>query len=121
MRWMFAALAMSSVVLTACQPTCQSSCTRFYSDEECGAGPAGQPTEEAIQTCISVCQEALQVPGEDVDSNDRRFNPDFVAQTNESHTLTTEREAAAWMDCVWSFEDDQCFERLDAQYCVKIF
>lgn len=120
MRMVIASLA-ATILLAGCQPTCQSTCVHFYSDEECGAGPEGKPTEDAIQECIAVCQDALNVPGEEVDPRDRRYNPEFTAPLEQSHTLSNEKEAAAWMDCVWSFPDDECHDRLDAQYCVKIF
>jgi hypothetical protein len=118
-----ALLLLASTALTACGPTCQSSCRRFYGSDagECGASPEGLPAEEAIEGCIDICQDALQVTGEPVDPNDPRFNPNFIAPLNQQATLSNEQEAAAWMDCVWSFSDDECFEKLDDQYCVKIF
>lgn len=104
----------------ACQPTCQSTCRHFYDPIECDASPAGLSAEEAIESCIDVCQSALQIAGT-VEEDDRRFDPDFIAPLNQSSTLANEAEAAAWMDCVWSFSDDQCDSRLQDQYCVKIF
>lgn len=120
-RVMWGALLAMVTFASACGPTCQSTCRRFYEDEQCNAGPAGLATEEAIGQCQDICQDALQVAGPDVEPGDRRFNPDFVAPLNQSSTLETEREAAAWMDCVWSFSDEECPSRLDDAYCAKIF
>jgi hypothetical protein len=116
-----AAGLIAAIFLAGCQPTCSSTCTRFYAETECGAGPEGLPTEDAIQECVAICQEAVTLPGPEVVENDRRFNPDFTAPLDQSHTLDDEREASAWMDCVWSFTDEECHDRLDAQYCAKIF
>jgi hypothetical protein len=114
-------LAVTLLALEACKPTCQSTCRRFYDPTECNATPQGVASEEAIEGCIDVCQDALQITGPEVDPDDRRFNPDFIAPLNQTSTLASEREAAAWMDCVWSFSDDECESRLGDQYCVKIF
>jgi hypothetical protein len=122
-RWT-AALALLTVLSTACgQPTCLSTCRRFYAPEPdgCGAAPDGLTTEDAIGQCTDICQAAIQIPGEPVDPNDRRFNPEVVAPLNETHALANEQEAAAWMDCVWTFDDETCPLKLDAQYCAKIF
>jgi len=114
-------LLLAPAALTACGPTCQSTCRRFYDPIECDATPRGLTSEEAIEQCISVCQNALQVTGPEVTADDRRFNPDFISPLNQSSTLSNEREAAAWMDCVWTFDDDECKTRLADQYCAKIF
>ena len=118
-----ALLLLVATQLMACGQTCQTTCRRFYADapDGCGAAPEGKPADEAIESCIEICQDALQVTGPPVDPNDARFNPNFISPLNQQATLSTEQEAAAWMDCVWSFEDDVCFEKLDDQYCVKIF
>ncbi|HMV66255.1 MAG TPA: hypothetical protein PKA64_05355 [Myxococcota bacterium] len=122
MRFVPALLVVASS-LAACNPTCQSSCRRFYADapDGCGAGPEGKPAAEAIDSCINICQDAMQITGEPVDPEDPRFNPLYVAPLNQQATLSNEQEAAAWMDCVWSFSDDECTSKLDDQYCVKIF
>lgn len=113
-------LATLTVLATACGPTCQSTCSRFYDETECAAGPEGIPTEDAIVQCINICQDALQVTGPEVSPSDRRFNPELTSPLNTSPTLENEREASAWMDCVWTFSDDECY-LLDQQYCAKIF
>ena len=91
-------LAVTLLALEACKPTCQSTCRRFYDPTECNATPQGVASEEAIEGCIDVCQDALQITGPEVDPDDRRFNPDFIAPLNQTSTLASEREAAAWMD-----------------------
>jgi len=112
---------LATLFASACGgETCQSSCLRFYEEEQCDAPPAGLSRSDAIDQCIDICQDALQVPGEPV-GDDRRFDPARTAGNTEDHVLDNEQEAAAWIDCVWSFTDDECPERLDDQYCIKIF
>lgn len=115
--WLLLAL---TALTTACSPTCQTTCQRFYDETECAAGPAGIPNDDAINSCLTICQDALQVTGEPVTTGDRRFDPQIISPGNISSTLENEQEAAAWMDCVASFADDECY-LLDQQYCVKIF
>lgn len=115
-----ASLLLAAVLTTACGPTCQSTCTRFYAETECNAPPRGISADEAIPSCITICQDALQIAGPEPSPTDRRFDPTLTAPLNESPTLENEREAAAWMDCVWTFTDDEC-ALLDQQYCAKIF
>lgn len=114
-------VASTALLASACGPTCQDSCRRFYDETECDAAPAGLAPEDAIAQCIDICQDALQETGPEVDPNDRRFNPELIVPASESPTLADEREAAAWMDCVWSFSDDECPTALEDQYCARIF
>lgn len=115
------ALLVAPALLAACGPTCQSTCRRFYEQEQCDALPEGLPREDAISQCYDICQDALQNTGPAITEGDRRFNPELVAPPNVVSTLETEQEVAAWVDCVWSFSDDECHDKLDDQYCVKIF
>ena len=124
MTRLVAVIGLATCLLsTACKPTCQDTCRHFYADapDGCGASPSGIPADEAISSCTEVCQNALQIPGEPVNPTDRRFDPERQALLSESNTLANEQEAAAWMDCVWTFSDEECPTRLDQQYCVKIF
>jgi hypothetical protein len=113
-------IAAVAMLASACGPTCQDTCRRFYDETECNAPPSGIPSDEAVSSCTQICQEALQVTGEDVAATDRRFDPEITAPLNASTTLANEQEAAAWMDCVGTFTDDECY-LLDDQYCAKIF
>jgi hypothetical protein len=116
-------LAAFSMFAMGCNPTCPDTCRRFYDETQCNAAPDGFSADDAIATCTKICQDALQVTGPDVDidsSKGRAFDPSRIAPLNESITLENERDAAAWMDCVASFSDDEC-SLLDQQYCVKIF
>ncbi|MGC6494047.1 MAG: hypothetical protein ACON5B_14520 [Myxococcota bacterium] len=117
----FALLVTASLMNTACGPTCAESCRRFYSEDQCDAAPVGKDANEAIAECTKQCQDALQVPGSPVSSNDARFNPNLRAPLNQSYELANEEEAAAWMDCVWSFSDEECPVELENQACVPIF
>jgi hypothetical protein len=116
-----ALLTTTALLSTACGPTCASSCRRFYDQEACNAGPEGLATEDAIAQCTDICHSALQLTGPEPAADDRRFNPEFIAPATQQTTLANEREAAAWMDCVWSFSDDECGDRLGDRYCALIF
>lgn len=131
MRVAVVPLSIALITLGACgdPKTCAASCDRFYAADQCDAAPAGIAQEEAIAGCTRECNAALQAPASDTDfdatdpwyENDRRFNPNFVAPLDKTHELTNDREAAAWIDCVWYFSDTECNEKLSAQYCAKIF
>lgn len=114
------ALVGLAAVLAGCGPTCQDSCRRMYAEDQCDAGTAGLSTETVIGECTRVCQSALQVPGPDVDAADRRFNPEVLVPAGSAPTLENERQAAAWMDCVWFYDDDECQTRLPDGYCLRV-
>jgi len=121
MRGIIAGLALA-VLGTGCQPTCQSTCNRYYSVDECDAKPAGIDEDEALQLCLQTCSDALDQPGPAPSPTDARFSPTNSAPPTRSPQIENELEAAAWMDCVWSFEDrDECQDKLNKQVCVQVF
>ncbi|MFM2162479.1 MAG: hypothetical protein RLZZ383_1991 [Pseudomonadota bacterium] len=107
----------------ACAPTCSATCRRFYAPppEGCDAPPESLTAEEAQAQCVAVCNTAMQIPGPAPSPTDRRFDPESIYLAGEVPTLANEKEAAAWIDCVWSFDDDVCHDKLDRQYCAKIY
>lgn len=120
----FALLAMvGSSVLVGCGPECRSTCERVYDDAQCGVTIAGADEGELIDDCERICNNALQVPGPAVDPSDRRFNPgaQVISSSAEDRELANENEAGAWIDCVWTFNDAECPDKLDDQYCISVF
>lgn len=121
MRGIIAGLALA-VLCTGCSPTCQSTCNRYYSVDECDAKPAGIEEDEALKACVEVCESAITQPGPAPSPTDPRFSGTASAPPTRSPQIDNELEAAAWMDCVWSFEDrDECKDKLDKQFCVQVF
>lgn len=114
-------ISVAGLLLSACGPTCQSSCRRMYAEAECD-GAAGQafPAEDFIEGCIEQCDQALGVPGT-VRSDTRFFDPDNVSPANQDFCLQNEAEAATWMDCVWSFSDEECDAMLQQPRCAWVF
>ncbi|MCB9680168.1 MAG: hypothetical protein H6733_01750 [Alphaproteobacteria bacterium] len=110
----------AAVFVAGCEPTCQGTCRRFYDEDQC-AGPTGGLERDAqIDACIVECSTALKTPGEAPLPTDGRFNPDIPAQPIKP-ALTNEQEAAAWMDCVWSFEDlETCRDGIDRGACAIV-
>lgn len=116
---MFIVLATTSLA-AGCGPTCQSTCRRMYGTNQCQVVLPFAPNADPVNDCTRICQGAMEVPGDPVERNDARFNP--LTQYNGSNTsLANEREAVAWMECVWSFDDAECDVRLQAQYCALIY
>lgn len=121
MRALFV-VCLASVAAAGCQPTCTSTCNRYYAAEECGARPVGLTEDVAIRGCVQVCNDAMQQPGPAPSANDRRFVPTNISDPTRSPQIVNEREAAAWMDCVWSFESrEECADALGQQRCVQVF
>lgn len=95
MRGLAALLVLLAAGSVACGENCQSSCQKIYDASECGVQIGGETAADLIDDCIDECQVALENTGPmgDYDPNSRRdpLNP---------KTLTNEKQAAAWMDCV---------------------
>lgn len=121
MRWIAPVGVGLMLSVQGCTPTCSTTCQHYYEADQCDAPPAGLAREDAIAQCTNVCQDALQQTGPAPDPTDPRFNPAVISPPTKSPQITNEREAAAWMDCVWSFADDVCPSRLGDQYCVRVF
>lgn len=119
MRWVLYA-AVVGVFGAGCKPTCVSTCNRYYAEEECDARPDGIPADEAIPSCITACEAAIDVPGPAPAATDPRFLG--TAPSPTAGELANEQEAAAWMDCVWSFATlEECREDLDRQFCMQVY
>ena len=119
-----ALLATVSFLATACGPTCQSTCERMYASTECDVAVPGLEAGTLISECTDICEDALKVTGPlSDDINDYRFDPTrrTPIASEEERTLANESESAAWMDCVWTFDDVTCPEQLGEQYCVWVY
>lgn len=120
------ALLAAPALLAACGPTCAQTCERYLAETECDAAPDAISVEEALAGCNAQCNRAMATPGPRPADGDPRFNPG-VAGTftgDPSNALRNDQEAAAWMDCVWSFTDlAECRRELssDVQACVPVF
>ncbi len=124
MRLAVAALLLSPLMLSACGPTCAETCRRYIAEDECDAGPSGKPIEEAIEGCVQQCNRAILTPGPAPTATDGRFNPNVATPTNipGEDVLRNDLEAAAWMDCVYSFADlAECRVELGKQACAPVF
>jgi hypothetical protein len=106
-----------STVLSACGPTCQSTCQKLYSESECNLQRPGKSQSELRNTCETYCETALMEPG-----GLNGYDPSLKKGSSKSVTLDTENQAAAWMYCV---EKTSC-ERLDYRsgqggYCPPVW
>lgn len=102
--WLAAAgLAWS---LTGCGPNCGETCFRMFDESECNVQPGGLTAADLIERCRSECEGALREVG-GMNGYDPR------ARQVNSFELSTEVQAAAWMECVWSFDDQECRTELD--------
>lgn len=95
-RWV---LAVGSVVAlgTGCGENCQSTCGRIYDQSECGISVSGVPSKTLRDSCTVDCENALDNAGEM-----GSYNPYNRANPVDPPALENERQAAEWMDCVWS-------------------
>jgi hypothetical protein len=118
MRTVLLLVATSALVVGCDMPTCQNTCRRFYAEDECNAPPAGRSRDEVITECIDACNEALEVPGPAPDPHDARFDPNKIPPPQKP-VLNNEKEVGAWMDCVWSFSDEECDEALQ-KHCARV-
>lgn len=108
----FGLLFAVATLASGCGPTCQSTCQRAYSPNECDIKiPGLDDWTEKYDDCVDDCQLALETPGQIGD-----YDPDVENNTGERVILENERQAAAWMDCV---EETSC-EKLSDGYCAPI-
>ena len=115
---------ISSTALIGCDlagPTCQSTCSRLYMEDECNIQRAGYPAPDGqtdlFNNCMDYCETALSEPGELGD-----YDPYSRAGSTQSIVLENEMQAAAWMDCV----DQMACDRLDTNtanggYCQPVW
>ncbi|MCB9666436.1 MAG: hypothetical protein H6732_20160 [Alphaproteobacteria bacterium] len=125
MRFAVSLALLSGVTLlsAACGPTCAQTCSRFYAEDQCDARPAGLSVQEAVNGCVEECSEALRTPGPDVNVRDPKWNPEvpYAGSASSAAILTSAREAAAWMDCVWTFQElGECREQLSLPMCARV-
>ena len=105
-------------------PDCNNTCQSLFSEgqvlawhdgesvdkQACGLEVPGRNTTELLTECVKECEGALDKPG-DVGSYD--YTSGDRPNSSDSIRLTTDLQAAAWMDCVW---ETSC-EYLDQGYC----
>lgn len=112
-------------LLAGCGPTCAQTCERYLAEAECDGAPDAISVEQALQGCNAQCNRAMATPGPAPAPDDGRFNPANPGSSglDPSDVLRNDQEAAAWMDCVWSFTDlEECRRELgERQSCVAVF
>lgn len=84
---------------SGCSKNCQNTCTRIYAESECHVVIPGITAENMQRECESACENALTKAGEM-----GPYNPYNKPNPENPPELTNERQAAAWMDCVWDVE-----------------
>ena len=97
MRLVLIAALGATSFLSACGPTCQSTCQKLYSEDECYIQRPGYQDDQAglVDNCMDYCQDALEVPGTQ-GSYDPTTRQRSINLENESQAA----QAAAWMDCI---------------------
>jgi hypothetical protein len=89
------ALVMAAALFAGCDKNCQETCSKIYDGSECGIQPGGQQASELQRECVSRCTAALQNTGPMGD-----YDPNTPRDPQDPKTITNEKQAAAWMDCV---------------------
>ncbi len=84
-----------------CDKNCQNTCYRIYDPGECGIQVSGLSEQELKDTCVFNCTQALKEAG------DMGTYDPYAPSPNENPSLDNEKQAAAWMDCVWQAECSQ--------------
>lgn len=113
-----ALVGLVGLFTSGCGPNCQSSCAHVFDKAECGIARPGVEASEQVRDCTTACEYALTQPGEIGD-----YDPD-TPNFSSGVSLDNERQAAAWMDCVWATApegslsgSDEC-RSLDEGYCA---
>ncbi|MCA9491878.1 MAG: hypothetical protein KC621_18225 [Myxococcales bacterium] len=92
-----AAVALLAALGAAgCDKNCQNTCYHIYDPGECGINIGGVSEKDLKDQCISECTEALKRTGPM-----GTYDP-YVPHDTENVELQNEKQAAEWMDCVWS-------------------
>lgn len=114
MRTLIPAALAALALLAGCGPDCQSTCDRLFGTtaEQCNITPAGITSETDLQAltqaCVAQCTSALAHPGQATyDPNERNGNQADIV-------MTTDKDAALWMDCV----NETACQDLEAGYCA---
>ena len=95
MRGLWFAAGFGLLLVGGCDKNCQTSCTKIYDESECGILTGGQTAQELIRDCVATCRSALQNTGPMGD-----YDPETPRDPQNPKTITNEKQAAAWMDCV---------------------
>lgn len=95
-----AALLGLSALWAGCDKNCQNTCARIY--DECQISVPGVTPDALKRDCESACEQALTEAG-----SIGSYNPHNRADPTNPPVLENERQAAAWMDCVWDVECPQ--------------
>lgn len=97
----FAVLAVA-VGAAGCDKNCQNTCARVYDAAQCNVVVPGSDPDKLRRECVVECQAALTNPG-----GMEGYNPYEKAPPQsdfENFELSTEVQAAEWMECVWGAE-----------------
>lgn len=97
--WVVLAAAAGAV---GCDQNCQNTCARIYDPSQCGVQIAGVEWTSSRGECEAACETALKRGGKMGD-----YNPYNRPNPSDPPELENERQAAAWMECVWSVECTQ--------------
>ena len=114
MRLALLALPFVSLMAVGCGPTCANSCAKIYgqlSDGSCNRSIPGEDQESSFDRCVESCENALATPG---DLNG--YNPNERDLSGSVPDLETDKQAAAWMDCI----DEASCQRLTDGVCAPI-
>jgi hypothetical protein len=109
--WCFGLLGAVATLASGCGPSCQSTCHRIHSPNECQIATPGQDWTDGYRECVDMCEAALQQPGP-LGS----YNPDEPPPAGTTAHLKNERQAALWMQCV----DETACELINAGHCAPI-
>jgi hypothetical protein len=92
----FAALALALGATGCDNPDCQPTCNKLYGDSECDLRSPGYTRNDLLRTCTEECEGALEKAGE----VRRTYKPYENTPSDETVTLTNDKEAILWMDCI---------------------
>jgi hypothetical protein len=95
-------LGLGAALLAGCDKNCQNTCGRIYSESECHVIVPGVTPERLREDCEEQCETALTRAG-----SMGSYNPYNRAPPDREVVLENERQAAAWMNCVWDVECSQ--------------
>ena len=114
MRIVLTVLVVLTSLLTSCGPTCQSTCSRLYAEDQCYIQRAGHRDQtELRQRCLNECDDALKTPGPV-----GGYDPYESAGSSINIELENETQAALWMDCI----SEQDCERLEkGGFCAPVW
>ena len=114
MRFLVAGLVVLTSVISSCGPTCQSTCSRLYSEDQCFIRRAGHVDQTDLRKrCMDECEDALKIPG-----TVAGYDPYESSGSSINIELENEMQAALWMDCI----NEQSCERLESGgFCAPVW